>query len=272
MLMSDSHKHSHDHSAYYLEQLCTMGACGALGLVVVLLYFQKTLDNQRVLSLLLANYLHPFLVGSGIAILAIVGLRGTFLIMSARRRSGKDSDIDHHESCSHQHDNNRWSPMRYVVLCLPVILFLLGLPNEGFRSAKAVEIEEPEKAIAEKHGDVIHLDFMEFYDSVHSEAKREYLQGRTGVLKGQLTSGSSPTVLTLVRFKRTCCPSDAIPLPVAVISPESALHVKNMAWVEVTGQIQYGKRKGRDQYIPILKPRSSKNIILTGSEDPYYLD
>jgi len=72
--VSHSYDHSHGHSGYSLEQLCTVAVCGALGVVVVLLYFQRTEDNQKVLTFMLANYLHPYVLGSGIAILAIVAL------------------------------------------------------------------------------------------------------------------------------------------------------------------------------------------------------
>ncbi len=271
--MTHAHEHAHHGSSYYLEQACTLVACGALGLVVVLLNFQKTPDNQKVLSLLLANYLHPFLVGSGIAILLIVGLRGTFLGLSALGAARQNHSLIHNESCGHQHaPDHGWSPMRYLVLCLPVMLFLLGLPNEGFRSARAVQIEELEREVTEKHGDVVYLDFMEFYNSAYNTVDREFLKGRTGVLKGQLAHGNSPNVLSLVRFKRGCCPADAIPLFVAVVSPERISEIKNMAWVEVTGQIQYVRRKGRDQEIPVLKLGSLKDIVLTSSEVPYFLD
>jgi uncharacterized membrane protein YcgQ (UPF0703/DUF1980 family) len=136
-----------------------------------------------------------------------------------------------------------------------------------------VEIEEPEREIAEKQGDVIYLDYLEFYDSVYNETKQQYLQGRTGMLRGQLAHGTSPTILTLIRNKRGCCPADAIPLPVAVIARDGCTpDIKNMSWVQVTGQIQYVKRKGLDKTIPVLKVGSRQDIVSTDSEDPYFLE
>jgi hypothetical protein len=259
-----------------MDQLCGVVACGALGVVVVLLYFQKTLDNQKVLSLLLANYLHPFLVGSGVALLTIVSLRCLFLWSSARRRApSHQCNHEHGVSCCHQENHehdHRWSPVRYIVISLPIMLFCLGLPNEGFRSAKAVEVEESDLPISPKEGALIHLDFKEFYDSPYDQAKREYFQGRTGVLKGQLARGNNPTIFSLIRYVRTCCPGDAIPIYVAVVSPNGAGELKNMDWVEVTGQIQYAKRKGNNQAIPVLKVRSRQEIVPTTSEHPYYLE
>ena len=92
------------------------------------------------------------------------------------------------------------------------------------------------------------------------------------MLKGQLARGNSPAILTLYRFKRGCCPADAIPLAVAIISPDGASAIENMAWAEVTGQIEYVKRKGLDKTIPVLKVRSRKDIIPSSSEVPYFLE
>jgi len=269
--VSHSYDRSHGHSGYSLEQLCTVAVCGALGVVVVLLYFQRTVDNQKVLTFMLANYLHPYVLGSGIAILAIVALRAGFLWLSMRRRAANQcDDHDHGESCS-QHDDHdhRWNPIRYIALCLPIMLFTFGLPNEGFKSVRAVEVEVPERPVMAKQGDVIYLDFLELYGSAYNPAKREFLEGRTGVLKGQLVPGKPPT---LVRFKMGCCAADAIPFHIAFVPPARVADLKPMSWVEVTGQIQYGKRKGLDQYIPVLKARSLQDIVPTTREDPYYLE
>src|SRR5205823_1148740 len=47
---------------------------------------------------------------------------------------GHDHSHDHGHGHDHGHDHS-WSPWRYTVLMLPVILFFLNLPNAGF-SAK----------------------------------------------------------------------------------------------------------------------------------------
>jgi hypothetical protein len=271
--MSHSHDHSHDHSSYYLEQLCTIVVCGALGLVVVLLYFQRTADQQKVLGFLLAKYLHPYLLGSGIAILGVAALRAGFMTFSLRHQIATHHADDHCESCNHQHlHDHSWNPLRYVALCLPIMLFLLGLPNEGFRSVKAVEIEVPNRPVLDKLGDVIHLDFLELYNSAYNPGKREYLEGRTGILKGQLASSTTGKPPTLVRFRAPCCTADAIAFHIAFVPPESIAGLKPMSWVQVTGQIQYGKRKGLNQPIPVLKVRSPQDIMLTTAEYPYFLE
>jgi len=172
----------------------------------------------------------------------------------------------HHHDHGHEHG---WNPWRYIVLCLPIMLFFLGLPNEGF-NAKAMEIQDSDRTVSEKSGDVIHLNFKELEGWAYDENKRESFEGRSGELTGQFVKGNSPNVFGLVRFKMTCCAADAIKLNVAIVSPESVADIKPMSWVKVTGQIQFRKRKDRDEYIPVLKLRSRQDVVPTErDEDPY---
>jgi hypothetical protein len=296
--MSHSHEHSHDRSTYYMEQLCTIGVCGVLGLVAVLLYFQRTADNQRMLDFILARYLHPYVLGCGIGLLGVTMLRGVFLWFSVGRlRAAHSHNHDHGEECHHDHlhahdDPDResaqeehadihtcghdhghehaWNPWRYIVLCLPIMLFFLGLPNEGFRTLKAMDVEESSRDVSDKEGKPLSLNFKDLEIWAYSEDKREWSEGRTGVLKGQFAPGKSSQMFGLVRSKITCCAADVIQLHVAIISPESVAYIKPGSWVEVTGQIQYRKRKDRDEYVPVLKLRSANDVVpSTADDDPY---
>jgi uncharacterized membrane protein YcgQ (UPF0703/DUF1980 family) len=74
-----------------------------------------------------------------------------------------------------------------------------------------------------------------------------------------------------VRSKITCCAADVIQLHVAILSPENVGNIKSGAWVEVTGQIEYRKRKDRDEYLPVLKLRSASDVVLTTPDDDPYL-
>jgi hypothetical protein len=297
--MTHTHEHSHDQSTYYMEQLCTIGVCGLLGVVAVLAYYQKFLASTD--PPVLAPYLHRYVLWSGFAILGLVGIRGVSLWLSVGRRSAdhqhsddcghhhahdlEDDDHDH-EVCEHHHDSDLehdhehahdhghdhghehgWNPWRYIMLCLPIILFFLGLPNGGFKSVKAMEVEESSRAIGDKSGDVIHLRFKELESWANNESQRETFEGRIGVLKGQFVLGKTPNTFGLVRFKMTCCAADAIPLNVAIISPESVANFKPMSWVQVTGQIQFRKRKDRDEYLPVLKLRSRSDIVTTDRDE-----
>jgi hypothetical protein len=178
-----------------------------------------------------------------------------------------DHSHDHGDGHDHGHEHG-WNPWRYIMLCLPIILFFLGLPNGGFKSVKAMEVEESNRTIADK-GEVS-LNFRDLESWANNEEQREYFEGKTGTLKGQFVLGKTPNTFGLVRFKMTCCAADAIPLNVAIISPESVANIKPMSWVQVTGQIQFRKRKDRDEYLPVLKLRSRQDIQPTErDEDPY---
>jgi hypothetical protein len=248
--MTSCHDHSHDHSAYYLEQLCTIGVCGTLGLVAVLLYYQK------LLNFMLAPFLHPYVLGSGFVLLGLAGFR-TVLISRG-----------HHH---HSHDHS-WGPWRYGVLCLPIMLYFLGLPNQGFSSAKAVEVEDIDHPVVDRGGDVIHLNFLDLEKWAYDQNMRDWSEGRTGELTGQLFAfGKSAQVFNLVRWKRACCPADAIPVRVAIVSSEAIREIKDGAWVEVTGQIRYGIRKDGKGYMPVLKLRSRNDIVITPPDDDPFL-
>jgi hypothetical protein len=180
-----------------------------------------------------------------------------------------DHGHDHGDGHDHGHEHG-WNPWRYIMLCLPIILFFLGLPNGGFKSVKAMEVEDSGQAVSDKSGEVIYLNFKELESWANNDAQREAFEGRTGRLTGQFVLGKTPTTFGLVRFKMTCCAADAIPLNVAIISPESVANIKAMSWVQVTGQIQFRKRKDRDEYLPVLKLRSRQDIQPTErDEDPY---
>ncbi len=178
------------------------------------------------------------------------------------------------------------------MLCLPIVLFFLGLPNGGFKSVKAMEVEDSNRAVSDTtvamivspitwpnfamcmfvgfRGDVIELNFKELESWATNDNQREAFEGRTGRLKGQFVLGKTPNTFGLVRFKMTCCAADAIPLNVAIISPVSVADIKAMSWVQVTGQIQFRKRKDREEYVPVLKLRSRQDIEPTDRvEDPY---
>ena len=300
--MTHTHEHSHDQSTYYMDQLCTIGVCGLLGIVAVLAFYQKFLAATD--PPILAPYLHRYVLWSGFAILGMVLFRGVSLWFSVSRRSaGQVNDHHHDENCAHDHDHDHdlaedehdhdechhheleagdnhghdhghehgWNPLRYIVLCLPIMLFFLGLPNGGFKSVKAMEVEDSSRAIADKSGEgVMNLQFKELESWASNDEQRQAFEGRIGRLKGQFVQGKSATTFGLVRFKMTCCAADAIPLNVAIISPESVADIKAMSWVQVTGQIQFRKRKDREEYVPVLKLRSRNDVVPTDrDEDPY---
>jgi hypothetical protein len=166
-----AHSHTEDHTTYYMEQLCTIGICGLLGAVAVLLYYQNQLRY-----ILAPKFFLPVLLG-GLAILGLVVMRSLTFWASLRKSRPHSHSHDHtgldnhgHEHChEHSHDNchehdhehehehvegeadtqgwhhhahgpdcghdHGWNPWRYIVLLLPIVLYFLHLPNAGFSAA-----------------------------------------------------------------------------------------------------------------------------------------
>jgi hypothetical protein len=130
--------HSHDdHRGHYLEQLCTIGMCGALGVVAILMWYRGWLSD------LLADTFHPAVLLGGISLLAIVTVRAVALWPAAA--PAHDPAHEHGPACDRSHEHSHgpddghhhghehgWVPVRYVGLLLPVTLFSLGQPNQEF--------------------------------------------------------------------------------------------------------------------------------------------
>lgn len=151
------HEHHHDDQAsYFAEQLSTIAICGALGVVAVMMW------SQDALKLFLAPPFHlPVLLG-GIVLLLLVAIRAIAVWQMVGTKTPNhdhehDHDHDHehdhdhaHDACAHEHGacghdhghdhahdhghDHNWNPWRYAVLLLPVVLFFLNLPNQGFSS------------------------------------------------------------------------------------------------------------------------------------------
>jgi DUF1980 C-terminal domain len=151
--MGHTHDHSHDHpNPYYLDQLCTIGVCAALGIVAILMW------RSGSLGILAAVFQYAVLVG-GVALVLVALVRGVALWkLAGAATAAHHHDHDHgpgcehdhshahdHEhgpGCEHDHDHDHahaghdhgWAPAKYVVLLLPITLFFLGMPNAKFNS------------------------------------------------------------------------------------------------------------------------------------------
>src|SRR5438132_503549 len=101
--------HGHADSAYYTEQLCTIGVCGAMGAVAVIMSMRKD-----VLTLILAPSFHPYVFWGGVALLVTVAVRAvsvwkTVAATPANHEHHHDHEHDcgggHAECSSHDHDH-----------------------------------------------------------------------------------------------------------------------------------------------------------------------
>src|SRR5262245_39345549 len=101
--MAHDHAHHRD-STYYLDPLCTIAACGALGLVAILMYGLPGPDGKTKLSLILApQFFSPVLLG-GVALLVLVLIRAITLWQSSGQLAG-GGHHHHHHNHDHEHDH-----------------------------------------------------------------------------------------------------------------------------------------------------------------------
>ncbi|HZT82143.1 MAG TPA: hypothetical protein VFA26_18090 [Gemmataceae bacterium] len=102
--MTHAHSHSHDDSAYYTEQLCTIGICGLFGGILVMLYVRNGPDGM--LTFMLAEKFHPWVLWAGIGLLVLTAIRAATLWLSVGKATpahAHDHDHDHGHDHAHEH-------------------------------------------------------------------------------------------------------------------------------------------------------------------------
>jgi len=134
-------------------------------------------------------------------------------------------------------------------------------------------VPEPREVELTRASDVINVSFGEMATFAYSPERRRAYQGRTARMVGQF-AGSDPNNFDLVRVKITCCAADAIPLGVKVMrDPSLKQDLEQMpanTWVQVTGRMQFGKRKDREEYVTLLLVSSPKDVQpVAAPADPY---
>jgi hypothetical protein len=328
------HAHGHDHhhddgDTYFLDQSCMIGISGAFGAICLALYFMNLMtpaDGQSMLGLLLGPQFHPFVLGSGIVLVLIAGIRAVTLWRQAGRPAhshehGHDHDHQHdHHDCGHEHGicaddhahaagqhhhhhhdghshhdhdaadhDHGWAPWRYVLLLVPIILFLLGLPNKGPQAAPVtVNLDRTQEAAAYagmvattpdvlgwiaalyfNEGEVVDVNFKKLYDEYpNSSYYREEWKGKTVRLRGQFRpSPGTSHVFALVRHRIQCCGADAIPLPIPVVTRDAVPGFKANEWVTVTGVVDFQESGGR--YMPVLQVLNNRSIKTCNPDATY---
>jgi hypothetical protein len=296
-----THSHDGDRSAFYVEQLCTIGICGALGGVAIMLW------SRNLLQLILVPKFHiPVLLG-GIALLVLVTVRAVTVWFAVEQPNAApdqdhchDHDHDHgapnHEHASedphhhghhhahalgsaaepHHHDHGHihghdhghahgGAPWRYAVLLLPIVLYLLNLPNEALSGYHGQTVDAANVAPVNLSGGekgFINATFLELDRAASSPSGREYYEGRVVRLKGRFKASPTSTKrFTLFRDKMNCCAADVIRINLVAESPTD-LMVRELEgqWVEVTGKVAFAKVHNKDQYITVLVMRTPDDL------------
>jgi hypothetical protein len=302
--MGHSHAHSHENqSTYYVEQIFTIAACGAIAGVCILLYVQGGLFN------ILKSDQHLRVLFGGIGLLLLVLIRGISVWIAAGRTNAAganhthaeahnhahcDHDHDHahhdhdhhdHANCDHDHDHSHCdhdhepvavgdahekfhdheghdhgaAPWRYALMILPVVLFLLGLPQAGGMNASNVKEYDGNINVGNSNakGEDFNIGFGQLEQATRSRDVRDELAGTTVRLTGQY-KGDRPDRFTLVRFKINCCAADSIPLKaVIMVDPKAGNFPINPDtyrnhWVQITGRLEFSKDTTTNDIIPVI--------------------
>ena len=283
----DHHDHGGGLGDYYLEQLLTVFICGAFGIVAVLRY------QFDMLKFIIAEKFFDSILIGGIALLAVVALRGVILWRSVGHEPVHDHAHDHsghnhapgevcdapanadgdadHSADDHAHGNIYW---RIVVLAFPIVLFMMGLPNKTF-SAEYTNAKLGNEGeigaignVAERGGEATY-DFQSLSIAAASEDKRKALEGTPAKIKGQLRfMPSSPDEFGLFYMKITCCATDAVPLKARIKTDRPSLadafkkNFKSHDWVEVSGTIQFAKLES-GEYLTVLRVKDGAGLAKT---------
>jgi hypothetical protein len=296
------HDHGHEDDTYTIDQLCMVGLSGAFGVICLCLFFWQ----RQMLTLLLGPQFHLYVLFSGVALVFLAVTRGISLWFQAGKLAAAHSHTHDHphehehadgQSCCHDHahgphhhdhshedHDHGWAPWRYVVLLVPVILFMLGLPNKGpDAGVKNVEMDFSKEAsgyarlislgpdplpmltfISANYQEgpdteAQPLAFKELEEAAATESRREFYKGKTIEVRGQYSpSPANMHVFRLVRFRISCCAADAISLDVPMVCKDEIRNVARNTWVKVSGKVDFLK-KG-DTYTTMLRVPSRAKV------------
>jgi uncharacterized membrane protein YcgQ (UPF0703/DUF1980 family) len=329
--MGHTHEHTHeqDTDTYYLDQLCMIAITGAFAGVCLTLYFWRT----DMLKLMLAPSFFKFVLWSGLALLVLVVVRSIMLWQQVGRAQPVHS---HEHACDHDHDHDHghahhhayehdhgtsvslaespvhthehlhsdsccghdhgWAPWRYVVLLLPIMLYLLGLPSDPpsvSGASVALDVTEdahlsamlvgagtmpfgalpPAWALAADHaaGPARIVGLKELEQAAYEPGIRKQWQGKYVRVVGQLNPSSrNDRIFEVVRYRIQCCAADAIRIGVPALCRDSMAGAQPGEWVEVTGRVMFTETRP-GTFITILQVPHRKNVSPTQADPNPYL-
>jgi hypothetical protein len=301
------HMHNHDHEhgqdtdTYFLDQLCLIALSGAFAGVCLTLYFWQ----PQMLELMLAQPFHKFVLWSGIALAVLVVIRAVALWQEAGQQWNRHDHAyghehvlehahsHHHHDHAHEHDHvhadcghdHGWAPWRYVVLLLPIMLYLVGLPSklppvQGSTVAVALDLNEEAQAYAAMVGlgaapleqaslvaaalieDINPISFKELEASGYEPVNREYWKGKTVQVLGLFSPDFNKNgFFNLRRYRMQCCAADKIAVDIPMFCKESLNSIPPGEWVLVTGRVAYREiPRGSGRFIGGLQVPRLRNI------------
>jgi len=337
-----AHTHEHDEN-YFLDQIFTIALCGALGGIAVMLYVRQTM-LKIILDPKFHPYV--LAGGIGLLVMVAIRAAAVWKLAGQTGHSHPHDHDHHHDHAHHHHDHghhhhhhhehsdhdhahghdhshnhdhahahdhshdhghdHNWSPWRYTVLMLPVVLFFLNLPNNGFtakykdlnavypadqRALTAIGLLASPMAPAPllaatvlPEDEVLEgLRFSELEPAAFDAGTRKRYEGKLGTLEGMLVASPDFQRFNIARYRMNCCAADAIRIDAAVLVDPSwtgeSLDVKkrHQKWVKVKGRIHFfpkpnspGEYVGALIVIPDQYNSPNKLVeIIDRPENPY---
>jgi hypothetical protein len=316
--MSHDHCHAHDTDTYYLDQLCMIGITGAFAGICLTLYF----FNTEMLSVLLQEQFHIYILLVGIALAFMVVVRAAVLWKAAGEKSAslhhdehQHDHEHHHENCCHGHDHvhhhhhdhdcdhdhgegetaavavatttlpmaahshddhdHSWAPWRYVILLVPLMLFLLGLPTRALPLSAENSIDVNQE-MPQLNGDdgtdaspAVPIDFKQLEQLAFDPGLRQaYNQKKVQVVGQYVPHPNSDKVFNLSRLRIQCCAADAVQINVPIICRESVTGFNREDWVRVSGRIEFLEDKRRPGTYTTVLVAANKASIAPTNKDP----
>ncbi len=325
--------HSHDGDTYFIDQFCMVGLSGAFGVICLCMYFWQTgmlnllLGAQFHLFVLASGFT---LVGIALFrgyLLWTTPAPAPHAHHHDHAHAGHEHDHatcghDHshenanehdHATCGHDHSHDHakhghshgdhdasdhdhdWAPWRYVVAMLPIMLFLLGMPNKG-PQARAEDVKTQADFTQEaiemvriaasgtdpfvKLGAIgalldeqeeVKVDMKTLMGWADSESLRERNAGKMVSVRGQfLMLKGTDRLFSLARFKIGCCAADAILVSIPMMSREPISGIADNDWVKVKGKVDFVPKQGGGGMMTVVTaPRSRYVEKCLPESNPY---
>ena len=294
------HMHAQDEeqNSYYLDQLCTIGICGALAVVLILAYVNNALNE-----ILNPKFHQPVLWG-GLALLILVAVRAVAIWIASGKQpvaqghshaAGHEHVHDHehahecghdhehvhagtpephshtHAACDHDHshgahDHEHGHEHSHAVAddhghehgWAPWRYAVLLLPIVLY--FLGIPAGRAYEPDAPEEGGIPNLDFKEVEQAAFAPEGRQYWEGREGRLMGKVSGKSSDgKVLRLYRDKVTCCYADAYPIKILIQSAQPVQQGER-TWVKVVGKVTFHKAPDRDEWLTVMVADSVKSM------------
>lgn len=191
---------------------------------------------------------------------------------------------------SHDDHDHGWSPWKYIVLSIPIVLFALNLPKSGFSESRldkeikggALQQSPKRLALAAFAGSSVMtkvlrktepldrtLRFKELIEiAAVSRMQAEY-EGDIGTLRGQFYKlPGTDREFTLFRVNMTCCAADSVILETRIIAPEAVNDYKPGDWVSVRGTISFQRDEAKQKWVPVITLKTNEDVKPTeGTSD-----